>query len=340
MAVTEARRCNDNLTLSDALYALAGALLGTPGIESQLAIDDELVNLSRSVPNAIGPADGRRFLGVNHLALGNRHAFEADLEAMVGDAERLQHGVLRAMATSWRALLALLDGDLTLAEDMANNVIVDAGDDPNFQLGWMVHLCTIRAEQGRLDEFLPLVEQVAAEHGDLFAIRALVAWTFAAAGLHDRSREIVASDLDDGLQRLGADWLRPAALGLLAPVIAGFGDEWCARRMLELLEPYSGQLLIVGSGTTVVGSADHFRGVLLASCGDTDSAGICLADAIALENGIGAITMAAHTGLDWAEVLRSSGSYSAQVNDLVMTAERTAASRSPFLRERVNAMHA
>jgi hypothetical protein len=216
--------------------------------------------------------------------------------------------------------------------------MVDAGDDPNFQLGWFVHLCTIRAEQRRLDEMLPLVEQVAADHGDLFAVRALVAWTFAAAGLHDRAREIMATDIDDGLRRLEADWLRPAALGLLAPVVAGLGDQWCARRMLELLEPYSGQLLIAGSGTTVVGSADRFRGMLFASCGDIDTAVDCFADAVTLETSVGAATMAAHTCLDWAGVLSHSGSNSSAVSDLVMKAERTGASRSPWVRDRVHAM--
>jgi len=340
MAVSEARVCDDDLTLSDALYALGGALLGMPDIDRQLGVDTELVSLSRSVPNAIAPADGRRFLGVNHLALGKRRAFEADLSALAEDSERLQHGVLRAMATSWRALLALLDGDLDRAEEMANEVMVNAGDDPNFQLGWIVHLCTVRAEQRRLDELLPLLEQVAADHGDLFAVRALVAWTFAAAGQLDRAKEIVSTDLDDGLGRLGTDWLRPAALGFLAPVIVLLDDQWCARRMLEFLEPYAGQLLIAGSGTTVVGSADRFRGMLFAACGDVDTAIACFADAVALETSVGATTMSAHTCLDWAGVLSRSGSSNSAVRDLVMTAERTAASRSPWIRDRVNAMRA
>ena len=108
--------------------------------------------------------------------------------------------------------------------------------------------------------------------------------------------------------------------------------------MLEFLEPYAGQLLVVGSGTTVVGSADHFRAMLLGSCGEVDAAFACFKDAVALETSVGAATMSAHTRLDWADVLRRSDLRGSAELDLITSAERTAASRSPWVRNRAKEM--
>ncbi len=62
----------------------------------------------------------------------------------------------------------------------------------------------------------------------------------------------------------------------------------------DRLRPYSGQLVVVGSGTLVLGAADHVLGLLHARLGDHGGAVALLSSAVEREEGLGATLLAAH----------------------------------------------
>jgi hypothetical protein len=117
-------------------------------------------------------------------------------------------------------------------------------------------MCSIRAEQCRATELVELAEQIVVEHGDLAAVRAVAAGLFLAGEQRDLAAHVLEPlARGPGLAALPRDWLLPGTLGLLAPVVAATGTPDQCRQLLELLEPYLGQALVLGSGTLLVGPA-------------------------------------------------------------------------------------
>jgi DNA-binding CsgD family transcriptional regulator len=303
-AVAEARATGDTSVLADTLFDLAATLLGSDDVERQLTVGGELARVSSRPPIAPGPNHGRRFLGVANLCAGDRRAFEDDLSALAGDADRTRNRVLLAMAATWRAQLALCDGRLETAEAHAGEALAAAGDEPNFRLGWFAQLCSVRAEQLRCSEMATLADGIIAEHGDLVAVRAMVAWLLFADEQPEHAREVLAPvQRAGGLAKLSRDWLLPGTLGLLAPVVAATGSDDDCGQLLTLLDPYVGRMLVLGAGTQVVGAAGRFAAMLSARLGDRDGAATALTRATILEQQFEAPLLVAHSTIDRAQLL-------------------------------------
>ncbi len=66
------------------------------------------------------------------------------------------------------------------------------------------------------------------------------------------------------------NWI--ATLGTLAPATAAAGDEGWIQRILELLGPYAGRMIVVGQGATTHGAVSHHLGLLHAALGEQDEA--------------------------------------------------------------------
>ncbi|MEO9223451.1 MAG: AAA family ATPase [Acidimicrobiales bacterium] len=305
-AVVEARILADPNALIAALSGLAAATLGRPDIGAQQAIAEELTSLGTDRDDLPFEYDGRRYRGILRLAAGDREGFEADGAGMDALAQRTGAVFLRTLAAEWRALLATAEADLPRAEKLAYEVLADAGDDPNFLLGWLVQMAVIRAEQDRTADILPVVQGARDEHPNLAALRGLTSWLLASAGDREAARELAAPLLTDDFRAVPSDWLRPATYSWLVPAAVFAGND-TSRALAEQLEPYAGRLLIAGAGTLVTGSADRFRGALLAAAGAPTSETTPLFDAgIALERRIGAHTLVAHAMLDHATALLAS----------------------------------
>lgn len=73
------------------------------------------------------------------------------------------------------------------------------------------------------------------------------------------------------------DWLLPATLGLLTPVVVYGGEDGphrpaACRALYERLDAYRGQALVMGFGTIVTGAAARFLGALCGVLGDRQAA--------------------------------------------------------------------
>ncbi len=309
LAVRDARTLRDPDGVITGLHALAAARLGAPDLGTQMEVAEELTRLGRHKVDLAPERDGRRFRAILALAGGDRTGFEADAVSLSEFGMASGSVFVQSLAAEWRALGALLDGDLNRAENLANAVVATAADDPNFLLGWLAHLAAIRVEQDRAAEFLPLTDGTVAEHPNLLVVRALSACLHTEAGDLDGGRELIAPIVADGFDAVGGDWLRPATLGYLAPVVRDCFGPMACQVLAELLAPYSGQLLIVGAGALVLGAADHFRGLLLASAGPThwQSASDAFAAGTDLEDRVGGRALAAHTRVEHARHLLGRG---------------------------------
>jgi hypothetical protein len=135
-------------------------------------------------------------------------------------------------------------------------------------------------------------------------VRAVAAGLFLAGEQRDLAAHVLEPlARGPGLAALPRDWLLPGTLGLLAPVVAATGTPDQCRQLLELLEPYLGQALVLGSGTLLVGPADHFVAVLAARLGDRERADGGLTRAAVLERRLDAPLLLAHTTVEHARLL-------------------------------------
>lgn len=262
-ALADSRLIGDRKSRIAALYALAAASAGRPDLRDQLTVADELIALSTDPLGRVPEQDGRRFRALLRLASGDRAGFESDLRGLAEFADQSESVFVRSLVAEWRAMIALLDGDVEHAEDLANTALGAAGDDPNFQLGWLVQLIEVRLAQNRVDEARGMADMAFAQNPNLAAIRALTAATRLRAGDEAGAYELAAPLLASGPRAVPEDWLRPATLGYLAPVAAALGTAEERQAVGACLEPYAGQMLIAGAGALVVGVADHLRAALV-----------------------------------------------------------------------------
>jgi hypothetical protein len=271
-------------------------------------VTEELIGLASETTESLGAIEGRWFRGVAHLASGDRRAFDADLAALSYDAERMNSQVERSMVSMWEAMLAVLDGQLDTADGLVAQFLTEAGDDPNFLLGWFAQICVLRSEQGRASEMIPLGEQVLAEHGDLAAVRAMVAYLLTGVGDLEGARHTIDPLVATGFELVPDDWLLPATLGLLTPVVVIRDEDTSRHRaacvaLHERLAPYHDQALVMGFGTIVTGAADRHLGTLAGALGDRAAAAGHFRSAAAVEQRLGSPLLAQHTALDQAGYL-------------------------------------
>ncbi|PRZ42048.1 regulatory LuxR family protein [Antricoccus suffuscus] len=309
-AVRDARTLRDPDGVIAGLYALAAARLGGPDLGAQMEVAEELTTLGLPKMDLAPERDGRRFRAVLALAGGDRGGFEADGVSLSQVGNARGSVFIRSLSAEWSTLGALLDGDLDRAESLANATVALAADDPNFLLGWLAQLAAIRVEQDRAGEFVPLADGTLAEHPHLLVVRALCAGLHTEAGDLEGGRALVASIVADGFDAVGEDWLRPATLGYLAPVVRDCFGPMACQSLAGLLAPYSGQLLVAGAGALVLGAADHFRGLLLSAAGPMhwQRAADAFAAATDLADRVGGRALAAHTHIEHARHLLGRGS--------------------------------
>jgi hypothetical protein len=138
-------------------------------------------------------------------------------------------------------------------------------------------------------------------------------WGFAAAVLRARAGDAraarraldryAAADFDNVVQDLG----RSTSLAYLAEAAAAVGTPPECARLAELLAPWSGHMVVLGSGALCLGSADHFLGLALRGAGELDGAERHLATAVEHNDTLGAAGRAGWSRAELGRTLRLAG---------------------------------
>ena len=116
----------------------------------------------------------------------------------------------------------------------------------------------------------------------------------------------------DRIRAEGLDTLRPAlwlaSLTYLADVCSTVGDAGMAKLVYAELLPHSGSSVMIGHAVACYGAADRYLGMLAATFGDRERAGVHFEAALALDGKAGAATWVAHTAYEYGRLLREGGS--------------------------------
>ncbi len=302
-ALVDARRSGDEEALATALATRSLVIWGADAVEERLALATELLERAgaRSEPDTA--LDGLELRGVPLLELGRVAAFDQTTDELL----RLggEHGkrVSVAQATQWRALRALMAGCFEDGERLAAEVLELSGDAPNFAMGYAAQLYVTRRAQGRAEELLGGLTAYVEDHPDVPAWRALLAVAHAEAGRHREA----AVELDRLAAHRFADvprtWTRPVTLALAAECAVLLDDRERAAWLLPCLAPRRGTLLVVASGTSCEGAVDRYLGALAATLGEHEAAEGHFADALTLEESVGASALAVRTRVAHARAL-------------------------------------
>jgi DNA-binding SARP family transcriptional activator len=267
----EARRSSDAGDLAVGLQARRIALMGPAGTPARVADGRETLALPTDAvaPERVLAAQ----LGMveDLLELGDRAGVDGALEQARVLAERLAHPYWSWATTSWRALLAIVDGRLEDAEVLAFEAFAHQApsEHPEAAAALGVNLVDIRLFQGRAEEMLGLLRDAANQNPQIPAYRAVLALCCANAGeLTDgRSAYEQLADRDFELPP-DSNWL--LAIAVLADTAASLGDRDGALVLKNLLEPYADRHAVLncfGGGGAYWGPVAHHLGRLAATLG-------------------------------------------------------------------------
>lgn len=198
---------------------------------------------------------------------------------------------------------AFIRGDLEEAashSDASLQLALDAGQ-PEALAFYGGQMRMLRTAQGRFDEIVDMLRQVAADNVGVPAFRAGFAAGLCSIGEDEEAAAVIADDLADGFASVprNGSWIATLVLG--AEVVAHLGLEEPAAALYDLLAPYSGRMAM--TGITIYESVDHFLGLLAVTLGRYDDAVGHFAAAQAIHDGFRAPYFQARTALAWASAL-------------------------------------
>jgi tetratricopeptide (TPR) repeat protein len=214
------------------------------------------------------------------LTIGDIHAARSAAADLMTAATRLGNPQTRWIATLWAVQIATTTGDLAEAERLTNEAFalsLDAGrQDGMLYLG--SQLMSIRIQQGRTAELLPLIEQAVVAYPRVPGFRSVLAFVAARSGDLDLARSRFA-ELAATAFSFPEDQVWMTATTLAAHTAHLLDDRAAATVLLPRLEPY-GDRIGVQTLTSNVGAVSHHLGLLRMTLGDPERAEADLVDAL------------------------------------------------------------
>ncbi len=292
----EARRGNDADSLAIGLQARRTALMGPAGTPARVADGREALALPSEVVAPERVLAAQLGLVEDLLELGDRAGVNAAIEQAREQADRLAHPYWSWATTSWRALLAIVDGRLEEAETLAFEAFAHQApaEHPEAAAALGVNLVDIRLFQGRADEVLVLLGQAADQNPHIPAYRAVLALCCSSVGDLTGARSAYQQLAANGFELPpDSNWL--LAIAVLADTAVTLGDRDGALVLEQLLAPYADRHVVLncfGGGGAYWGPVAHHLGRLKATLGHGAEARALLELAIQACEEMGAVGFA------------------------------------------------
>jgi tetratricopeptide (TPR) repeat protein len=305
-AIAIARRLGDDAALFDAIVRTAmGAMVPEYLTEWNELLRESLSLADRAVdPDPAFHSYASFWYAITQAALGRLDGVDEALDVMREAARTVPSPQLRwglSMAECWRALLAGRCDDAERLAQASYEVASETGQGEAFSF-YAGQLFNVRYFQGRLQEMLPLLDQVAKEDLGLPAFWAAVALGHALQGDRDRARTLVDEELARGFDvPYDANWM--TGMSVWCEAVAELGHAPAADVLFERLSPWP-ELMQIGSVVSTPGVA-HSLARLATVLGRTQDAERYFDIALAMHRGLESPFLTAHTMCVWAEAIQS-----------------------------------
>ena len=289
-ALKLARDAADSQLLAEVLDARLHALWDPAGAEDRLAAASEIVELARESGDGVRERHGMFWRFVALMELGRVSEAEAELAAFERAAAAAGDGQAIVMATARHAMLAVFRGRFDEGARLAGQVAAEGarvGMPDTERLVGALHgqIAFYRGpEQAPFppDQATALARRLPGHFMETMA----AAW-LALLGRDDEARAEMDRVLPAVLAGSGPRWLGSAAM--LAHVAVQVGDLTAAARLLEVLRPYRGRLVVLGGAVTTMAPVSAFLGLLATRLGRPGEAVDYLGEAVAFTESVGAL---------------------------------------------------
>jgi class 3 adenylate cyclase len=246
--------------------------------------------------------------GAGFLEIGDIDEFERTVRLQEEVALATRANFDKWIVSNENAMRCIVCGAFADAERSSLDALEAlSGHDVEFPLG--VHgmqMFTIRREQGRLAEVVPLVKRFVSENPDDAVWRPGLMVIASDLGFRAQAERSFEGLAESGFA-LPLDSKRTVTLAYLAEVCARLGDAARAERIHGLLLPYRELAVVVPIHTICCGAAARYLGMLSTAMGDWPSAERHFELALALEQRMRAWPWLAHTRCEYAEMLLARG---------------------------------
>jgi DNA-binding CsgD family transcriptional regulator len=294
-AVGMARALQDRVGLATVLMRAYWSR-GTNSLEDILAMLTEAVAIGEELGNTEIRAEAMSWRVPTFVALSDMEAARREADALQETAEQTAQPFMLHVATHYGSALALSDGRLEAADDMARRSNewsrLLSGRDASGVYG--IQMFSVRREQGRLAELAPLIRMLAGQSGSAGFWRPGLVSVLVELGMEAEARQelerIAAEGLDVFRESL---WL--ASLTYLTDACTALHDEATAALVYPELEPLAGENVMIGHLVSCYGAADRYLGMLAATLGEWERAEDHFERATELNRRTGMLTWLGHT---------------------------------------------
>ncbi|MGZ4194577.1 MAG: ATP-binding protein, partial [Solirubrobacteraceae bacterium] len=281
------------------------AYWGPGNVERRLADSTLLLRAAREATDLELTLQGHAWLVVDLLEHGDRKGVEVQIEAFSAGAESLRQPLYLWNAAVWQAMLALLDGRLEEAEQLAaaamsSGIRSEGVTAPQY---FAVQVLYLRREQARMGELEDAVREALGTNADRAAWRAGLALLLHETGRTEEARsefDLLARDGFGWIPRDG-DWMVVSALA--ADLAHALDDAPRAALLYDLLTPFADTNVVIGLGAVCLGATSRYLGRLALTLGRRADAVAHLRHAVAANASLQATVELAHARVDLAWAL-------------------------------------
>jgi tetratricopeptide (TPR) repeat protein len=308
-AVDLARQLGDPESLSYALVCRAWATWWPDNLELRAELAREMAEVASAVGDSERMIDAHMMLYLSHSEDGRMAevARETTLAAQLADDLHQPSQVW--LSTGWRALTMLLEGRFDEAaaiieRELASGPAVMSNRD-NVSAGTF-HQFLLYREKGLLERAEANVRAAVEEFAWYPLHRAALVLLLIETGRPSEAHKLFAKLTEGGFEVFQKDneWL--LGMSLASEACALLHNGAAAQVLYGRLRPYAGRHAI-GQLEGSVGAVDRYLGLLAATLGRLDEAEEHLADAVGINERMGARPWTAHSEADLALVLRRRG---------------------------------
>lgn len=293
LAIAERLAGTDDEILAQVVVLSGFACVGRPGAAARLRGIDRAMSFStvggdwrsglrERVPLMMAPVLGPEVRGLARLATGDRAAFESSFEELCDIAERTGTTLALGWSHQWRTMLALMDGRFEEAPALGYAAVEAIPTEANYALGYQAQLLWQSVEQGNAGNTVDMLRFIVDTTPGIPAFGASLAIAQLLAG-NPEAAEAEADRILTEWFSYARNWLWPQTAYQLAEVACVLAMKSAVGVLLDELDPYAGELLVVGPGVYVVGAYDRVRGSLRSLAGQHDAAVDLLRSGLRLE---------------------------------------------------------
>jgi DNA-binding CsgD family transcriptional regulator len=226
-------------------------------------------------------------------------------DAHLRGAQVARQPFFQGAALSSKTLLAIHEGRFAEAEALAQETL-KAGrrfSPANAAGVYGMQMFSIRREQGRLAEVLPVLPHLVATQAESAIWRPGLAVLNMELDLRDEALAEFEALATNDFATIPRSGLWPTSMAFMAEVCVYLKDAARAATLYQVLSPYAGRNIVTGNNAPCFGAADRLLGLLAATRGEWDTAQRHFEAALAMNLRTGGRPWLAHTQLDYATLL-------------------------------------